>query len=53
MLQQLNLSKANSPSKSHVSPHKQGGGQYRTPTKKQKNTFPTTPRSVEKQKKVI
>ena len=26
---------------------------YRTPKKKERNTFPTTPRSVEKQKKML
>lgn len=40
------------------SPMKGGDGrqnaQFRTPTKrKEKNTFPTTPRSVEKQKKML
>ena len=31
-----------------------GKGEFRTPTKKKdKNTFPTTPRSVEKQKKML
>ena len=41
------------------SPNKRNGSQnerpaYRTPTKKrERNTFPTTPRSVEKQKKML
>ena len=41
------------------SPDRKGGdgrqnAQFRTPTKrKDKNTFPTTPRSVEKQKKML
>ena len=41
----------------HGSPERKGrdgNAQYRTPTKKKdKNTFPTTPRSVEKQKKML
>ena len=33
---------------------REGNPQFRTPTKKKdKNTFPTTPRSVEKQKKML
>lgn len=30
-----------------------GGNAFRTPKKKERNTFPTTPRSVEKQKKML
>ena len=41
-----------------ASPDKRGGkdasqDRFRTPKKKDKNTFPTTPRSVEKQKKIL
>ena len=38
----------------HASPNARQPVAYRTPTKKkERNTFPTTPRSVEKQKKML
>ncbi len=43
-----------SPTRAGGSPQKEKPAAYRTPTKKrERNTFPTTPRSVEKQKKLI
>ena len=43
-----------SPSKSgHNANTRQNPSPYRTPKRKERNTFPTTPRSVEKQKKML
>ena len=37
----------------NASPNARQPAAYRTPKKKERNTFPTTPRSVEKQKKLL
>ena len=43
-----------SPTRAGGSPNTRQPAPYRTPTKKkERNTFPTTPRSVEKQKKLL
>ena len=51
----LALPGLSSPSKAGKSPdtRQQNAGQYRTPKRKERNAFPTTPRSVEKQKKML
>ena len=54
LVKPLTLPGLSSPNKRGGSPNKNERPAYRTPTKKrERNTFPTTPRSVEKQKKMI
>lgn len=49
----LRLPGLSSPAKQGQSPNARQSTPYRTPKRKERNTFPTTPRSVEKQKKML